>query len=111
MVKSRNEEKESILDMLQRQSEEIDKMHKIVATRYYVDEVTPSTRQWDGYDTTWTQETAVVVSPYFTTKENAEEWLGEHEPDEGKKLRVMKQHKRRTITETWWSAIPLRSSE
>lgn len=88
-------------DWLKESMERIDRDHPIVDTRYYVVEIRPPYITDYAYDT-WSEKQVTVVSPYFKTKEEALDWFSEHEPDAGNTLKVITQHKRRTVTEAWW---------
>jgi len=78
----------------------IDEQFPIVETRYYVVEVTPAYTEM-GYDGRNIPEEIRIVSPFFEEHQDALDWFCEHEPDEGKTLRIDKQHKRRITTEKW----------
>lgn len=95
----------TIMDSIRDQMERIDKQYPVVATRFYVEEVQPPHYYNDEYGGQWSKEIAVKVSPAFETKEEAEAWVDEHEADNGRHLRIMKQHKRRTTYEAWWAAV------
>lgn len=73
----------------------------IVASKYYVVEITPARRYHDGYDMTWSRESVLKVSPDFKTLEEAKDWVDQHEPDEGKTLETRVEHLRE-ITERRW---------
>lgn len=73
---------------------------KIVATRWYVYEVKPGYKWGDEYDDYWEPATSTIVSPYFDTEEQAWDWYGEHEPDNGNTLHIASQNKRQW-TETF----------
>jgi hypothetical protein len=94
----------SILDSIKEQAQRIEEENPIIQTRYFVEEVTPSYRWHDGYDYEWIREQRCKVSPYFDSKREANKWLSDHLPDDGKRLEVMKQHLRRTVSERWWGS-------
>ncbi len=104
MVKAKNEPKR---DWLKDSLDRIDRENPIVATRYFVVEITPTERYergngHGGYDWEFTGMTENTVSPYYDKKADATKWMNAHEPDDGKTLAVRKQNKRRTVTERWW---------
>lgn len=112
MVKTKTESEDNV-HWLKRQLSDIERRNPIIETRYYVVEVTPSQRYdaGDGHGGSmhmWSKEVLTKVSPYFRTKKAAVQWLEEHDPDDGKELQLMRQHKRRTITERWWNAHRIR---
>lgn len=112
MVKSKAEAEDNVY-WLDRVLDDIERRHPIIETRFYVVEVTPRVRynRGDGHggtDYEWTDEVNTKVSPYFKTKKGAVNWMNDHVPDEGKTLSVMKQNKRRTIEEKWWSSTKVR---
>lgn len=93
-------------DWLKRYLERYNEDNPIVATRYYVVEVTPSEMYWrgDGHggsERCWTNQTEVRVSEYSQSKRDCEKFVDLHEPDEGKSLAIRTQHKRRSVTERW----------
>ncbi len=108
MVKKKGEDEGPLLSWLDRHLDEVEKRNPIVATRYYVAEVTPSKRypvyNGDGHGGAtweWTGVSQEIVSPYHDDKKDVEKFIKEHEPDEGKTLVIRTQHKRRTVTERW----------
>lgn len=108
MVKSKAEAEDNVY-WLDRVLNDVERRNPIIETRYFVVEITPSRREdvgdgHGGIEYQWSTEKQDRVSPYFRTKKSAVKWMDEHVPDDGKSLRVMKQNKRRTITEKWWSA-------
>lgn len=94
---STDNDNHSILEDIARINEE----HKIIDTRYYVAEITDA-HETGGYYSQSIAEKREVVSPYYSTKGEAQEWLDKHEPDPGKRLKLVTQYKRRTVTERWW---------
>lgn len=112
MVKTKAEAEDNV-HWLTRELNDIERRNPVIETRFYVVEVTPSHRYsvGDGHggtDYEWSDEVNTKVSPYFKTKKSAVKWMGDHVPDEGKTLAVMKQNKRRTIEEKWWSSTKVR---
>jgi hypothetical protein len=104
MVKKKNEKNwlQSLLD----EHEERKKNSPIITSKFYVVEVTPSRRYSydDGHgraEYDWTGEREEVVSPVFQHRKQAEEWLDEHEPDEGNSL-VIRRENLREFTERRW---------
>lgn len=78
-----------------------------VRSRFYIVEVTPpqSYRRGDGHggsEIDWTREKSVTVSDFFDTKEEAQAFLDEHEPDEGKSLKIIENKLYRKVVETWY---------
>lgn len=83
-------------------ADQINKDHPVVAIRWYVAEVTPSSSErvgnghggseWEHVSSKYT-----VVSPYYDFKAEAESWKKRHIPDEGKTLEVRKQTGRQYI--------------
>lgn len=82
--------------------------HPIIATRYYVVEVTPGRQvripNGDGhggstYD--WVGPSETRVSEYSDEKEACEKFIEAHEPDEGKTLDIRTEHLRRFTSERW----------
>lgn len=113
MVKTKEEAEENVY-WLDRVLDDVERCNPIIETRFYVVEVTPSHRySYDnghgGAEYDWTDEKQEKVSPYFRTKKGAVNWMNDHVPDEGKTLAVMKQNKRRTIEEKWWSSTKVRT--
>jgi hypothetical protein len=100
MVQPKNPPKRG--DIIREMLDDFEERNPIIDTRYYVSEITPAYRWSDEYDDYWEHASSKVVSPFFTTEQEAEEWMGQHVPDEGKTLAVYKQYKRRTIIERWW---------
>lgn len=93
---------------LTRMFEDFDRDHPIIATRYYVAEVTPgrSVRipNGDGHGGTtydWEGPTETIVSPYSEDETICQTFIKEHDPDEGKTLEVRSQHLRQFTTERW----------
>lgn len=99
MVKPKREK--NILEILREQAKNFDEDFPVIATRWYVIEHSPQRRYHDGYDYTWSRESNIRVSEYFETKEEAIEWMDQHEPDEGKELRIRSQNLRRYWYEKW----------
>lgn len=93
----------SIMDMMRNQAEEIEKKNPVIATRFYVDEVTPGYNTGGYYDQD-IPEARRVVSPYFECDGQCYEWIDEHDPDKGNYFEIMKVQKRRTVIERWWPA-------
>lgn len=92
----------------EKQAEDFERDHPVVDTRYYVVEITPSTREaiynGDGHGGTtyeWTGVSEKRVSNYCANKKVAQEWMDKHEPDEGKTLTV-REDKLRVFTEKRW---------
>lgn len=100
MVRPKEKEK-NILEILQEQSRDYNERYPVRDTRWYVVEHTPARRYHDGYDYTFSNASNKVVSPYFKTKEAAEEWETHHVADEGKELRIKRQHLRRIWYDRW----------
>lgn len=105
MVKPKNEK--SMRDFLAEELERFEARNPVIATRWYVVEVTPSVDYWhdDGHggaEKGWLEPIIKRVSEFMDTQKEATDWLLDHEPDEGSTLEVRFQHKRRTITERWW---------
>lgn len=78
-----------------------------IRSRFYVVEVTPSQRYdqgngHGGYESAWTKQRIVMVSDYFDTKEEAEDFLNKHEPDEGKTLETREEGLYRRTVEEWF---------
>jgi hypothetical protein len=110
MVKVKGEENVYWLD---RVLDDVEMRNPVIETRWYVVEVTPRHRYsygngHGGVEYDWSDEVETKVSPYFRTKKSAAKWMDEHEADPGKSLAIMKQNKRRTITEKWWSPTRIR---
>jgi hypothetical protein len=99
-VKKGTKEK-SIMDTMREQAERIEKQNPIVATVFYVDEVTPGYNTGGYYDQDIPEERR-QVSPSFECDGQCYEWIDMHDPDKGNYFEIMKRHKRRTITERWW---------
>jgi hypothetical protein len=93
--------KVNIVESLNERGRRLDRDNPIIATRYYVVEVTPGYTEW-GYDGRDIPEKRVIVSPYFSDKQDALDWFSEHEPEEGNRLEIVRQYKRRTVIERWW---------
>lgn len=93
----------SIMDMMRKQAEEIDKKNPIIATAFYVDEVTPGYNTGGYYDQDIPEERR-RVSPFYGCDGQCYEWVDMHDPENGNHFEIMKQHKRRTVTERWWDA-------
>lgn len=70
--------------------------------KWVVVEHTPGYNTGGYYDVDVPAKT-VVVSPDFSTEEEAEGWMGEHEPDKGNTLLVKRKRKiRREYTDWVW---------
>jgi len=106
MVKAKDEPVDNV-HWLTKVQNDIDQRHPIIDTRFFVEEVKPAYNTGGYYDQDVPEERK-RVSPFFTTKSAAVKWMNEHEADKGKTLEVMKQNKRRTITERWWDARRIR---
>ena len=100
MVKPKRD-KGNIFDWLREQAEELERESPVLRTRWYVIEHTPQRRYHDGYDYTWSRESNVVVSPYFNTEADAVTWKDNHEPDEGKELRIKSENLREYKYKKW----------
>ena len=94
-------EKKNILDILQEQHEEFERESPILATRYFVVEVTPSFRHWDGYDYSWTKEQRLRVSKYFDTEQECRDWMEKYNPDKGNYFAVSKENLREYKHRKW----------
>lgn len=104
MVKRKDEP--TMGDWLTEHSARMHAERPVVKSRWFVVEITPAKQVWvgDGHggsDPVWEHEWAEVVSPNFDEEQLAEQWLKQHEPDEGKRLEVRKQNLRRRTTEEW----------
>lgn len=104
MVKRKDEL--TMRDWLAEHSARMHAERPVVKSRWFVVEITPAKRIWvgDGHggsDSDWTDELVQVVSPNFDEEQLAEQWLEQHEPDEGKRLEIRKQNLRRRIYEEW----------
>lgn len=67
----------------------LDERAPIVDTKWSVVEVTPGYNTGGYYDQD-IPENVVIVSPFLDSREEAEAWRDEHEPDEGKSLELVK---------------------
>lgn len=61
-----------------------------IGFRWAVNEHTPGYNSGGYYDMDVPSKNH-TVSPYFDTEEQANEWMDEHEPDEGKSLNIIRQ--------------------
>lgn len=84
-----------------------DRLGKVVGERWYIIEHTPGQRYHDGYDYTWSRDINRIVSPYYSTREEAEKFLEEHEADEGSKLVLKRDELRERVERSWHSASVL----
>lgn len=100
MVKPKTEKSDN---WMRDEFERINRDHPVVATRYYVAEITPaySGRQGDGHggsERVFYAAESRMVSPHFYKElEDAQAWMDAHEPDDGKELKVYKQTGRQYI--------------
>ena len=79
-VERRKNFRRKILDDLERRT---------IKFRWAVNEHTPG-RSGFGYYDTDTPAKNNIVSPFFDSKEGAEEWMEDHEPDPGKSLNIVR---------------------
>ena len=63
---------------------------RTIKFRWAVNEHTPGYNTGGYYDTD-VKAVDRIVSPYFDTEAEAEEWMGRHEPDKGNTLSVVRQ--------------------
>ena len=100
MVKEKN--RPSLAESLRRQAEDFNERNPVIKERWYVVEVTPSRYVHDTHGGYWTEGLVVAVSPYFySDKKFAQQWMDEHEPDEGKRLEIRHNKLRRYTYEKW----------
>lgn len=90
----------NILDVIREQAEEYNKRCPIIASRWYVIEVTPAYNTGGYYDED-IPEKRVMVSSYFETQSEAQAWMDQHEPDKGNMLKIQKENLRRITYERW----------
>lgn len=102
MVKSKvDQDRNWLKEMLAAEAEKR-RTTPIVGERWFVVEHWPEERYSDEYsDTNWRPAKTVVVSGYFDSKEQAQQFVDTHEPEKGATLRIRYQSKRR-ITEDRW---------
>lgn len=79
---------------------------KPIAERWFVVEVHPPKRYsldngHGGVEYDWTRRSEVKVSPYFATKEEAEAWARDYEPDEGASFEFKKQTLYERVVQEW----------
>jgi hypothetical protein len=94
-AKKRQQRMKDFLEEERRRMEE-----NTVDRRWYVVEHTPGYNTGGYYDQDIPAENH-VVSPYFKTKKEAQEWFDKHEPDKGKTLRIESQRKIRQVHYYW----------
>jgi hypothetical protein len=75
---------------------------KTIGFRWYVVEHTPAQSGFGYYDEGYPARN-VVVSDYFETEKEAQEWFDNHEPDFGKSLHIKRDRKVREVTYRWVS--------
>src|SRR5689334_11272160 len=62
---------------------------RTIKFRWAVNEHTPGYNTGGYYDNDVPAKNT-IVSPYFDTEEEAQDWMDEHEPDKGKSLNVVR---------------------
>ncbi len=77
-----------------------------IKSRYYVVEITPPRRYsygdgHGGWEYDWTNTHEVRVSQYYERKEDADRFIEEHDPDQGKSLAIRKNELYRRTVEEW----------
>lgn len=102
MATKKGTKKKSLMDSMREQYEQIERDHPIIATAWYVDEVTPGYNTGGYYDQDVPEERR-KASPSYDCDGLCYEWIDDHDPDPGNYFEIMKVHKRRTVTERWWT--------
>lgn len=98
----KKEARKRLSEVLREQSRRYDEQNPIVETRYVVTEVTPPQFIHSEYDEgDWMPKRVTVVPLIFETREDAEQWLGQYVPDDGKTLEVRKYIKRKHVYYDW----------
>lgn len=99
MAKLKEEPRPDFRDYLKEEIERIDRERPIVESRWYVLEIVPGYQE-SGYYGQWVSSTARRVSEYFYDRDEVDEWLETHEPDNPKNSFRVKQENKRRI-EQW----------
>lgn len=106
MVKKKGEEearKNRFQDTLNR----VNERNPVVETKWSVEEVTPGYNTGGYYDQDIPEHFG-QVSPFFNTREEAQAWMDEHEPDDGKYLAIRK-HVAREMRMINWVSVRVRN--
>lgn len=101
MATKKGTKEPSIMDAILAHEKEMKERHPLIATAFFVDEVTPGYNTGGYYDQDIPEERR-TVSPYFESDGQCYEWIDMHDPDKGNHFEIMKSEKRRTVTERWW---------
>lgn len=96
-MKKKKSTKEDLYQIIQ---DARDSLGKVVGHRWYVIEVREA-YDTGGYYSEYIPESRVRVSGYFDSFESADEWMGQHEPDDGKYLTIKHQACYQRIEHTW----------
>lgn len=97
----RKDHRRSFVEELRRQAEELERESPVLETRWFVVEVTPARRFYDGYDYVWSDESAARVSKFFNSEDEAQKFMDQHEPDDGNALEVRHQNLREYKHKRW----------
>lgn len=81
-----------------RRRQEFLKNHPVLDQRHSVEEYTPASE--DDYGS-WVPDRTVIVSPYFDTIEQAEEWANAHDPAPGTRFQFRTEYLREYIERRW----------
>lgn len=101
MVKAK--QTDSVRDWIARDLERIESEYgPVIKERYYVIEHRPAYNTGGYYDQDVPAENK-VVSPFFNTEDEAQDWLDKHEPDKDKSLHLRKEklQERTHVTREW----------
>lgn len=71
----------------------------VLATRYWVYEYTPS--RDDEYGSWVSAKSSHPLSPYYDTKEEAQDWIESYDPTPGTEFRIGVANLRRYVEERW----------
>jgi hypothetical protein len=99
----RKKDGRTIHDWLQDALDRVERDMPIVDEKWSVEEVTPGYTEL-GYYGTHVPEHVVAASDRFDTRDEAEEWMNNHEADEGKYLAITK-HVARQYTAIHWTSF------
>lgn len=99
MVQSKRPQK-SLQEFMKEDRERFERNSPVLKTRWFVLEIRPAYNTGGYYDQDVPEERR-VVSPYFESKSAAVKWMNDHEPDEGKHLKISYENLRKYCYEKW----------
>lgn len=97
----KKKDQKSIVDILREASEKLDRESPVLATRWFVVEVTPAQKFYDGYDYVWSDKREDRVSKFLDSEGAALRFIDAHEPDDGNTLEVRHQNLREYKHKRW----------